>query len=236
MSSSEVSRRAFVLSAATAAAAVPAVGAAAPAGTPPAAPATNVGDTVPFAFDRTAFAAVLNQPFPHRQVLAARSFAEARDGLNLLRNSIEAYVDPMYFAAGPNGLHAAAVLYHGDSLLLALDETMYAKYPLAATILAFAGSAKPGIEQGAQTNPGASFYRRLVAEHRVSFFVCNNALSGIAAYIAGILARPGAPTRDSVVAIHDDMAAHFLPGTWLVPAGVAALNAAQEARFTLLPS
>jgi hypothetical protein len=31
------------------------------------------------------------------------------------------------------------------------------------------------------------------------------------------------------------MVTHFLPGTTLVPAGVAALNAAQEARFTFLP-
>jgi hypothetical protein len=62
-------------------------------------------------------------------------------------------------------------------------------------------------------------------------------LSGIAAYVAGAIAPAGTPaTRTSVIAIHDDMAAHFLPGSWLVPAGVAALNAAQEARFTLLPS
>jgi hypothetical protein len=31
------------------------------------------------------------------------------------------------------------------------------------------------------------------------------------------------------------MIAHFLPGTTLVPAGFAALNAAQEAHFTFLP-
>jgi hypothetical protein len=43
-----------------------------------------------------------------------------------------------------------------------------------------------------------------------------------------------AATRAQVVAIHDDLAAHFLPGAFLVPAGVAAINAAQEARFTLL--
>ncbi|MGA2394307.1 MAG: hypothetical protein ABSH03_13290 [Candidatus Lustribacter sp.] len=235
MNSSEVSRRAFVVGAATIAAATPSVAGAAGTAPPSPAPAAAVGDTVPFAFDRVAFAAVLNRPFPHRQVLAARSYADARDGLNLLRNSIEAYIDPMYFAAGPNGLHAAAVFYHGSSPLLALDDTMFAKYPLAATIANFAGTAKPGIEANAQTNPGSQFYRELVAEHGVSFFVCNNALSGLAAYVAGKMAPAGTATRDAVVAIHDDMVAHFLPGTWLVPAGVAALNAAQEARFTLLP-
>ena len=119
----------------------------------------------------------------------------------------------------------------------ALDDSMYAKYPLAATIIKVAGTAKPGIDQGTQANPEATFYGELVAEHGVSFFVCNNALSGIAAAVAGAIAPAGAPaTRAAFVAVHDDMAAHFLPGTWLVPAGVAALNAAQEAHFTLLPS
>jgi hypothetical protein len=67
--------------------------------------------------------------------------------------------------------------------------------------------------------------------------VCNNALSGIAAKIAQQVAPAGTKaTRDQVVAIHDEMVQHFLPGATLVPAGVAALNAAQEARFTLLPS
>jgi hypothetical protein len=32
--------------------------------------------------------------------------------------------------------------------------------------------------------------------------------------------------------VHAEFRAHLLPGALLVPAGVAALNAAQEARFT----
>jgi intracellular sulfur oxidation DsrE/DsrF family protein len=36
--------------------------------------------------------------------------------------------------------------------------------------------------------------------------------------------------------MHDDLAAHFVPGVMLVPAGVAAINAVQEAHFTYLHS
>ncbi len=238
----DVSRRSFVIGAATAAAAAaPAAACAAdvPAASPvpPPPPAAGLNDAVPFRFDRAAFAAVLQRRYDHRQVVAAKSFAEARDGLALMRNSIEAYIDPMYFAGGPNALHASAVFYHGNSPLLALDDTMFAKYPLAAAIISFAGTAKPGIEKGALANPALQPYTELVAKHGASFFVCNNALSGLAAYIAQQTAPAGSTaTRDRVIAIHDEMVQHFLPGTVLVPAGVAALNAAQEARFTLLPT
>lgn len=235
----DVSRRAFVIGAATIAAAVgPATASAAdtaatppaPAGTPPA----GFDDTVPFKFDRAAFSAVLNRPNDHRQLLTAKSFQDARDGLNLMRNSIQAYIDPIYFNAGPDGLHAAAVFYHGSSAMLALDDAMFAKYPLAAAIVKFA-EGKAGIEKDAVKNPAAAPYRELVAQHNASFFICNNALSGASAYIARQIATPANPlTRASVIAIHDEFAAHFLPGTYLVPAGVAAINAAQEARFTLL--
>jgi hypothetical protein len=62
-------------------------------------------------------------------------------------------------------------------------------------------------------------------------------LSGIASWIAQQIAPAGSQTtRDRVIAIHDELVQHFLPGATLVPAGVAALNAAQEARFTFLPT
>ena len=232
----DVSRRTFVIGAAT----ITAAGASCPVSASEAAPAAvpspapGFDDTVPFHFDRAAFAAILNRPFEHRQVLAVKSFADARDGLNLMRNSIEAYIDPMYFAGGPKAMHAAAVLYHGSSPLLAVDDAMFAKYPLAATIVKFAGTGNAGIDKDARANP-APLFGELVAEHGASFFVCNNALSGIAAHLAQQVTPVGsAATRAQVVAIHDEMAAHLLPGAFLVPAGVAAINAAQEARFTLL--
>jgi hypothetical protein len=234
MSSFDVSRRAFVVAAATTAALAAPLAASAAEGPAPA-PVKGYDDVVPFAFDRAGFSAVLNRPFEHRQVIPLKSYADARDGLRLMHNSIDAYADPMYFAGGPNALHVAAVFYHGSSPLLALDDAMYAKYPIAATIVKFA-TGKPGIEADAKANPGKPLYEELVTKFGATFLVCNNALSGLSAAIASAIAPAGtAPARESVVALHNEFASHFLPGTLLVPAGVAAINAAQEARFTLLP-
>jgi intracellular sulfur oxidation DsrE/DsrF family protein len=230
----EVSRRAFVAGAATVAAlAAPALAADAPAVPAAAAPASALGtfDTVPYTFDVAGFTAVLNQPFAHRQLVGATSYADATDALAFMKNTLRAYADPIGFNAGPKSVHVAAVFYHGTSCLLAVDDSMYEKYPLHIIIA-------PSDENNSKAphgNTGSGAYRELVEQYGASFFICNNALSGLAGAIAKKIAAPGAPvTRDQVVAIHADLVAHFLPGALLVPAGVAAINAAQEARFTYL--
>jgi len=233
-----VSRRTFVAGAATVAAlASPALAADAPAAPAPASPAPLPGDfydPVAYKFDARAFAAILDQPFPHRQVVAATSFGEGTAALAFMENTIKAYVDPIYFNAGPKSVHAAAVFYHGASVLLALDDAMWAKYPLGEYLQPAGAAAKPS-DKIARTNENAATIAKLVGTYGASFFVCNNALSGIAASFVQKLAAAGTtPTRAQVIALHDEFAAHFLPGVTLVPAGVAAINAAQEARFTYL--
>jgi intracellular sulfur oxidation DsrE/DsrF family protein len=224
MDRSSFSRRTFVTAAAVVAATgapspVPAATAPAVVASPPALPG-DFYDAVPYKFDPKALAAVLEQPFPHRQVVAATSFSEGTAALAFMENTIKAYVDPIYFNAGPKSVHAAAVFYHGPSVYLALDDAMWAKYPLV---------------EPAHTNEHAAKMKDLVATYGASFFVCNNALSGLAGAIVQKLAPPGTtPTRAQVIALHDEFCAHFLPGVMLVPAGVAAINAAQEARFTYL--
>jgi hypothetical protein len=244
----DVSRRAFVAGATVIAAAgattraAPAADVPAAAPSPAASSAPDVGGVVPFTFDVAAFSAVLNRPYPHRQLVSAKSFADASDALAFMQNSLNAYSDQIGFNAGPQSFHAAAVLYHGPSVLLALDDPLWAKYPIGALLAkwnAQSGTAKPVdakvAEKPVTANPHGAAYRDLVAKHGASFFVCNNALSGVAAYAAKQFAPAGtAVTRDQVVALHAEMVAHFLPGTLLVPAGVAAINAAQEAKFTLL--
>jgi hypothetical protein len=39
-----------------------------------------------------------------------------------------------------------------------------------------------------------------------------------------------------VQVVHADLRAHLVPGTLLVPAGVAAVNQAQENKFTFIPA
>lgn len=202
----------------------------------PAAPSVAPGlyDPVPYRFDASAFAAVLERPVPHRQVVAATTFGEGTAALAFMRNTINAYVDPIYFNAGPKSVHAAAVFYHGASVLLAVDDAMWAKYPLSDLTVAPGTTPKPDAKP-VRANEHAADLNGLVASDGASFFVCNNALSGFAGLLATKVAPAGTTaTREQVVAIHDELAAHFLPGVMLVPAGVAALNAAQEARFTFL--
>jgi hypothetical protein len=237
MERSEVTRRAFVAGAATVAAlASPALaGADTPVASPAPASAPGTFDTVPYTFDVAGFKAVLDRPFAHRQLVSAMSYAQATDTLAFMSNTLRAYADPIGFNAGPKSVHVAAVFYHGASALLAVDDAMYAKYPLAAIVAPPADAAKTSDVPAPRSNPHAAAFRDLVTTSGASFFICNNALSGLAGAIAKKLADPGtAVTRDQVVAVHVDLVAHFLPGTLLVPAGVAAINAAQEARFTLL--
>jgi intracellular sulfur oxidation DsrE/DsrF family protein len=232
-----LSRGAFVASA-TAAVAVGSGSDAAAQSTEDKSEAKSISGAVPFAFDRAAFTAVLARPYPHRQLAAPQTFADATVALSHFRNSLAAYADPNGFAAGPNSLHCAAVLYAGRSYTMVLDDAMYAKYPiglLADEEMRPNDTSARAYWTALRKNPMNDFVRPLT-DQGVSFFVCNNALSGFAVELARRAATKDAPaTREQVVAIHDDLAAHFVMGTMLVPAGVAAVNAAQEARFTFLP-
>ncbi len=241
MKRKDVSRRTFVAgtlvaagcatSSAAGVAAAPPSTSAAPA---PGALPEDFYDPVPFGFDAKAFGAVLDQPFPHRQVVAATTYVEGTAALAFMENTIKAYIDPMYFHAGPKSVHAAAVFYHGASVLLALDDAMWAKYPLAEST-AMPGAPAKSDAVPARSNGHAAKMKQLLETYGASYFVCNNALSGLAGEIAAKVAPAGSTaTRAQVVAIHDEFVAHFLPGVLLVPAGVAAINAAQEARFTFL--
>jgi intracellular sulfur oxidation DsrE/DsrF family protein len=195
-------------------------------------------DTVPFHFDRAAFQSVIERPYRHRQFVAPMSYAAATVGMSHFVNSLAAYADPSGFAAGPKSLHCVAVLYAGYSYSMVLDDAMYAKYPIGLlddeemrpTDLSFRDYWK-----SIRRNPMADFLRPLT-DQGVSFFVCNNALTSLAVDIARrISSKNTTVTREQVVTIHDELADHFLPSTMLVPAGVAAVNAVQEARFTFLP-
>jgi intracellular sulfur oxidation DsrE/DsrF family protein len=192
---------------------------------------------VPFHFDRAAFEAILAKPYAHRQMITAISYGEGANVPHFLNNSMRAYADPNGFAAGPDSLHCVAVLY-GPAIVMILDDAAWAKFPLG--ILTSKDKAKPLTATSPdlpRKNPLLADVSELVAKHDVSFFVCNNAFTGLATHIAKMVDGGTAmPSRERVVAMHAELRAHFVPGASLVPAGVATINAAQEARFTFLPS
>jgi hypothetical protein len=195
---------------------------------------------VPFRFERERFRTMIGKPYAHRQVTCATSYQSAVEALSHMEKTLKVFADPDGFDAGPAATHVAAVFYGSVSYAISLDDAMFAKYPIGLAIdadLHPGDSTYTAVWAGIHTNGDADEYRALVADHDASFFVCNNALSGFAVDIAKRIAggNSAGVTREQVVAIHDDFANHFLPGTLLVPAGVAALCAIQEARYTFLP-
>ena len=165
-------------------------------------------------FDRAAFEARLRLPFPHRQAFAS---AEVAGGavLGFMSNSLNAYEQG--FGEGPGTLHVAAVLYH-NGVALALNDDAWQTFDLA--------SALRGAGDHAEASPGGNPFVRSsqgwapadLQRRGASFFVCRNALID--------LARRCSTTLDA-------LKSRLLPGMMMVPAGVAAINALQEERFTL---
>jgi intracellular sulfur oxidation DsrE/DsrF family protein len=182
---------------------------AAVAGLPLAAPAAAPD------FDRAAFQARVRVPFPHRQAFASPMVANGAV-LGFMNNSLNAYEHG--FDDVPGTLHPAAVLYR-TGVALALDDDAWNAYGIAAVVRAAgdrvdvaAGGGNPFVH-GPAGWTFADLQRR-----NASFFACANALADLAR-------RTSTPV--------DTLRAHILPGMMVVPAGVAALNALQEERFTL---
>jgi intracellular sulfur oxidation DsrE/DsrF family protein len=236
MESSDLSRRTFVASA-VAGAAIVTCSSIALGQVPRNGDAQAVG-RIPFSFDRAAFHALLEQPYPHRQIAAPASYAAATVAIAHFKNAREAFSDPDGFAAGPDTLHCVAVLYMGSSMLMAFNDAMYAKYPLGAMADEETRPADRTYRDywsRLQQNPMGATLRPLLGAG-VSLLACNNALVSLSIQIAKRIAPVGTDiARERVVEIHHDLAANFLPGTMLVPAGVGAMIAAQEALFTFLP-
>lgn len=195
-----------------------AAGAAGVAASTIAAPAAAAPPPV-LAFDRVAFEKILNRPFAHRQVFASTALGNGIV-LHYMENSLAAYEHG--FNEGPGTVHAAAVLY-GTSLSLACDDTIWSKYHLAA-LLAGMKTNPETIKDAESKNPFAARVAALQTAG-ASFFVCNNALRGLTGSIS---------EKSGTGDVYADVVAHLLPGVMVVPAGVAALNAAQEARFTYI--
>ena len=87
----------------------------------------------------------------------------------------------------------------------------------------------PLARPGDPLHPSADGSIEGLTKRGASFFVCNNALMGLATFLATSSPFGGGRGVDAILA---DLQAHLAPGAILVPAGVAALNAAQEAKFT----
>ena len=166
-------------------------------------------------FDRAAFEARIRQPFPHRQVFGSGA---VNDGaiFGFMNNSLDAY--ERGFGERPGTLHAAAVLYH-TAVVMALDDAAWRSLDVGA-LIASRGDRAAAIPGGGNPYLHGPTGRTIADLQRrnASLFVCNNALEDFARH-----------TSTTV----DALRPHLVPGAFMVPAGVATVNALQEERFTL---
>ena len=194
----------------------------------------------PLHFDVPAFNAILDVAAPHRHLFGATKL----DGglvFGQMRGTLNAYRD---IGVSLRDVRPVAVLYHGLSVTLGFDDTVWNEYFIP--VLAPQGK-KNGDEEAKDFNSIYDAKKRgnpclhkqggnddtsiesLVADAGARFFVCNNATKGFARYIARHLHKPP-------VAVYNDLTAHLVPNCALVPAGVWAMHAIQERRYTLLQS
>jgi hypothetical protein len=178
----------------------------------------------PYDFD--AIAARLQKPARHRQVFAVQRVGDGHV-LGMMRNALVAYEDTL--REGPGALHVAAVLY-ANGVPLGLDDAAWRKYRLADASarrgdpIGRRGDGNPFLHDG----PGSV---GALTRRGASIFVCDNALAELAAFLSAVAAT----TSDDASTVRADLRQHLVPGALLVPAGIATLNAAQEAHFTFAP-
>ncbi len=152
----------------------------------------------------------------HRQVFGADG-----TGLAALFDEMNASLDAYEYALGegPGTLELLAVLY-GAATPSAIGGDVWRTYRLGLRLHA-----------DAVENPFASRIAQLQARG-AQFVVCNNSLRGLAIAVAN-----GIPeVQDPVDRVLQNMRENLVRGVTTVPAGVAAINAAQEAGYTYLPA
>ena len=194
------------------------------AAAPTAKPKATAEPQLTFQFDQTRFNEILSKSAKHKQCFG---ITKLNDGAPLegMMNSIEAYND--FLKEGPDALQAAGVLYHGAAVAFAMNDAVWNEYliPAAqhmpAVLRQDFGSLKPG-----RGNTYKDQVRELVAKG-ASFFVCHNAIVGVSGFVASTL-------KTSPQKVHAAIMAAILPGALVVPAGVMAINACQEAKFTYI--
>lgn len=179
-----------------------------------------------FSFDETRFNEILERPAKHKQCFGATKI----DGGNVMEgmaNTMNAY--EQYLGDPPDSVQTVAVLYHGAAVALAMSNAVWNDLIVPslkgapAHIRKEFGDAKPG-----KGNPYLGGLAGMV-KRGSSFFVCHNAILGFTGIAADALKQP----REKV---HAAILAGIAPGALVVPAGVMAVNACQEAKFTYIQS
>jgi intracellular sulfur oxidation DsrE/DsrF family protein len=191
----------------------------------------------PLHFDMAQFDAVLGVPARHKHLFAS---AKINGGLILdsVRGTIGAYRD---VGAPLKDVQPAVVFYHGSSFL-GFDDRIWNAY-FIPFMQPKAGKALNDFQKDFNTvynskvrgnpclhktdKPDDTSIESLVADAGTRFFVCNNAAKGIAGGVATAL-------KLDPLDVYTQMSAHLVPNAMLVPAGVWAIHAVQERKYTYM--
>jgi len=142
-----------------------------------------------------------------------------------MQNSMNAYE----FSMGAGKLSTLAVIL-GRSIVLALNDAMWKKYGFGSAFKLAANNAyykaSSNLSLSASPDDPNGIYQdwsaQAVMKRGGKFFVCHNAMTGIAAVMAS---KMSGATPAGVLA---DFEKNMLPGFLVVPAGVASVQQAQE--------
>ncbi|HKU66835.1 MAG TPA: hypothetical protein VJP85_03570 [Candidatus Baltobacteraceae bacterium] len=193
---------------------------------PSIADAASPAPSASFTFDRARFDAILAKPAKHKQCFGAVAI-DGGDVMSGMANTMNAY--ERYLGEAPGSVQTVAVLYHGAAIALAMTSGVWNDLLLPslknapAKVRAEFSDAKPG-----KGNPYLSDVAQMV-KRGSSFFVCHNAIEGFSEIAAGALEMPKEKAHAAIMA-------GIVPGALVVPAGVMAINACQEAKFTYVQS
>ena len=183
----------------------------------------------PLTFDLAAFDAACARRAEHRHMFASKAI-DGGSAFDAVKSTLDAYAA---IGVEATAVATSVVLYH-FSFALGFDDDAWLQifFPAIArlpedlrTIFDPYKNAKSNPFFKSKSAFGSSYDQ--LAKGGTLFYVCNNATRGFSFALAKALGRSPAD-------VYRHLAGGLLPGASLVPAGVWAIHALQERRFTYL--
>lgn len=183
----------------------------------------------PSQYNRATMMRVLNGGGANKQVFQSVEPIVIAPGISSLYMHMQNSMNAYQFSLGAGKLSTLGVLI-GPSIVLALNNSMWKKYSFGKAFNLDASNdyynASSNLSLSASPDDPNGVYQdwsaQAVLKRGGSFFVCHNAMTGIAAVTSSKI--PGT-TPASVLA---DFEKNVMAGFIVVPAGVAAVQQAQE--------
>ena len=183
----------------------------------------------PSQYNRAAMMRALTGGGSNKQVFQSVTPLEIAPGIASLYMHMQNSMNAYQFSLGAGKLSTLGVML-GSSIVLALNDNVWKKYEfgkafkLASTNAYYKASSNLSLSASADDPNGVyqDWSAQAVMKRGGKFFVCHNAMTGIAALLASKI--PGA----APAAVLADFEKNLLPGFIVVPAGVAAVQQAQQ--------